>query len=123
MFDGRGFEAAEQMVDDWQEGFERRAAQARELAARMEGLRATGRSPDGLVEVTVGRAGELTGLHLDEDIRRQPASTTEREILAAVSAARTALAEKVRHAVDDTLGADTESGRAILAGYEADRPE
>ncbi|WP_203760256.1 YbaB/EbfC family nucleoid-associated protein, partial [Paractinoplanes deccanensis] len=119
MFDGRGFDAAEHLVDDWQEGFERRAAQARELATRMAGLSAVGRSPDGLIEVTVGRSGELTGIRLDEETRRQPTATTEREILAAVTAARATLAEKAREAVDGTLGADSETGRAILAGYEA----
>ncbi|MEU4243589.1 YbaB/EbfC family nucleoid-associated protein [Actinoplanes sp. NPDC026619] len=116
MFDGN-WDDAERTIDDWQAGFERRAAQARELAGRMAGLTATARSQDRLVEVTVGRSGELTDLRLDEDTRRQPAAQTARDILATIAAARVALAGKVQEAVGDTLGADSEAGKAVLKGY------
>lgn len=117
MFENRDWDTAERMVDDWQDGFERRAAQARDLASQLAGLSASARSADDLIEVTVGRSGELVGLRLDEAIRRQPVATTEREILATVATARTALAAKVAAAVADTVGAESESGRAILAAY------
>ena len=54
MFDGSDLEAAERLVDDWQAGFEQRAAQARDLAARLAGLTAAARSDDGFITVTVG---------------------------------------------------------------------
>ncbi|WP_067510005.1 YbaB/EbfC family nucleoid-associated protein [Actinoplanes sp. TFC3] len=68
MFDRISWDDADQTIDDWQAGFERRAAQARELATRMEGMTASARSRDGLVEVTVGQSGEVTGLWLDDGI-------------------------------------------------------
>ncbi|MET3421466.1 DNA-binding protein YbaB [Actinoplanes tereljensis] len=117
MFDGISWDDADRTIDDWQAGFERRAAQARELAGRMEAITATACSRDRLVEVTVGRSGELTDLRLDEEIRQQPAARTAREILATIATARVALAGKVREAVEDTIGAESETGRAVLKGY------
>jgi hypothetical protein len=80
VFDEFTSDEADRTIDEWQAGFERRAAQARELAGRMNGMTASARSQDRLVEVTVGRAGELTGLWLDEEIRQQTATRTAREI-------------------------------------------
>ena len=117
VFGDHDLDAAERAVDRWQEGFERRAGQARELAARMAALTAGARSADGLIEVTVGRSGELLDLHLDEAVRRRPAATTARDILATVTAARGALAEQAATVVEETIGADTEAGRAVLASY------
>ncbi|GAA3912798.1 YbaB/EbfC family nucleoid-associated protein [Actinoplanes auranticolor] len=70
MFEGPDLDAAERRVDDWQAGFEQRAAQARELAGRLAQLSGAARSDDGLVTVTVGAGGALTGLELDEGVRR-----------------------------------------------------
>jgi hypothetical protein len=116
-FGGRDLDAAERAVDEWQEGFERRAREARELATRMTGLTASARSSDGAIEATVGRAGELTDLRLTEQIRQRPASSIARDILATVAAARSALADQAATAVEETIGADSEAGRAVLEGY------
>jgi DNA-binding protein YbaB len=117
VFDGRDWDAAERAIDAWQEGFDQRAEQARELAARMDGITASGSAANGLVEVTIGRSGELLDLHLAEDIRGQSAARTARDILAAVASARDGLARKVASAVADTVGAETETGRAVLASH------
>lgn len=118
VFDGLNWDEADRTIDDWQAGFDRRAAQARELARRMEGLTASARSPDRLVKVTVGRSGELTDLWLDEETRQRPAARTAREILDAVAAARVALGKKVEEAVADTIGAESDTGKAVLEGYK-----
>jgi len=70
MFDGRDFEAAERMIDDWQADIEARAARARELSTRLSRLSARVRSQDELVTVTVGSAGDLTGLEPHSITRR-----------------------------------------------------
>jgi DNA-binding protein YbaB len=117
VFDGRDLDAAEQMVDEWQDGFEQRAAQAREMATRITGMTASARGGDGTVAVTVGQSGEVLDLRLEEDIRRQPASRTARDILATIAAARNVLAGKVTEVVAETVGADSSTGRAVLAGF------
>ena len=123
MFDPSDLDSAEQWVDDWQAGFEERAAQARELAARLTELKATARSEDGLVEVTVGSSGALVGLELDEDVRRQSAAKTAREILATLGAAQAAMTKAATAVTAETVGADSETGRAVIASFTArERP-
>jgi hypothetical protein len=117
MFDGRGFDDAERMIDDWQAGFEARASQARELSARLATLSATARSPDDLVTVTVGSAGDLVGLELAEGIRQRPAAETAAQILATLRAARVTLTSLVTEVTSETVGADSATGQAVIASY------
>jgi DNA-binding protein YbaB len=117
MFDGRDFDAAERLVDDWQAGVEARAAQARELSSRLAQLSARARSDDELVTVTVGSSGDLTGLELDERIRDRPAAETAREIMATLRSARAILTAAATEVTTETIGADSETGRAVIASY------
>jgi DNA-binding protein YbaB len=117
MLDGRDFEAAERMIDDWQAGIEERAARAKELSARLSRLSARVRSDDRLVTVTVGASGDLTGLELDERIRQRPAAETARMILTTLRAAQARLTEAVADATAGTVGADSATGRAVIASY------
>jgi DNA-binding protein YbaB len=119
MFDGRDLDEAERLVDDWQAGFEERAGQARALAARLATLTATARSEDGLVSVTVGSTGAVSDLSLDDGIRDQPAETTARAILATLRAAQASLTKAATEATAETVGADTETGKAVIASYVA----
>jgi hypothetical protein len=122
MFDGSDLGAAERMVDDWQAGFEQRAAQARDLAARLAGLTALARSDDGFITVTIGADGEMTGLELDEAVRRKPAAETARQILATLAAAQADLIAQATTVTEETVGADSETGKAVLASLTRRRP-
>jgi DNA-binding protein YbaB len=117
MFDDRNLDEAARLVDDWQAGIEARAARARQLAARLGALTADARSADGLVSVTVGSSGAITGLELKEGIRDRPADETARAILATVGAAQASLAAAVTAAAAETVGADSETGKAVIASY------
>jgi hypothetical protein len=117
MLDGRDFEAAERMIDDWQTGIEARAAQAKELSARLSRLSARVRSDDRLIAVTVGASGDLVGLELDERTRQRPAAETARVILKTLRAAQARLAEAVADATAETVGIDSATGRAVIASY------
>jgi hypothetical protein len=112
-----GLDAAEHWVDDWQSGFEERAARARELSQRISGLTATATSEDGTIDVTVGSSGALTGLRLDEAVRRRPAADTAQRIIAVARAARTRLVEQAAVAVEETVGRDSAAGRAVVDSY------
>jgi DNA-binding protein YbaB len=110
---------AVERIDEWERGFAERAAQAKTLAERAARLSATVREADGLVELTVGSNGQVTGLRLDEEIRRQPESTTARQILAAIRAAKTDLIRQYGDVTAETVGADSATGQAVLAGLTA----
>lgn len=115
MFDAPDLDAAERRVDDWQAGFEQRAAQARELAGRLAQLTVSAHSDDGLVTVTVGGGGALTGLELEEGVRRQPAAETARQILATLAAAQAELTAQATVITGETVGAESETGKAVIA--------
>ncbi|WP_433299206.1 YbaB/EbfC family nucleoid-associated protein [Actinoplanes sp. CA-030573] len=106
-------------IDEWEREFAERAAQAKALAERTAGLSATAEDADGLIEVTVGSNGQVTGLRLDEGIRRQPAATTARQILAAIRAAKAELTRQFQLVTAETVGVDSETGRAVMAGLAA----
>jgi DNA-binding protein YbaB len=120
VFEEVSWDEAGRTIDDWQAGFERRAAQAKALADRMEGMTASARSRDRLVEVTVGRSGEVTDLWLDDETRQQSAERTAQEILATIAAAKVVLGKKVQEAVAGTIGAESEAGKAVLKGYKTE---
>jgi DNA-binding protein YbaB len=101
-------------IEQWQQGFEERAAQARVLNERTSGLTATAREGEGLVEVTVGSGGEIISLHLDEEIRRRPAATTARQIIDAIWSAKASLAREFERATAETVGLDSAAGQALM---------
>jgi hypothetical protein len=65
--------------------------------------------------VTVGSGGQITGLRLDEEIRRQPAAaTTARQILTAITSAKASLVRDFAQATADTIGLDSATGQAVM---------
>jgi hypothetical protein len=119
MFDGRDLDEAERMVDDWQARIEERAVQARALSVRLGSLTATAQSEDELVKVTVGASGTMSDLTLEEGIRDRPAAETARAILATLRAAQASLTRAATQATAETVGADSETGKAVIASYAA----
>jgi hypothetical protein len=117
MFNGGDLDEAARLVDDWQAGIEARAAQARELASRLATLTASARSDDGLISVTVGASGGITDLELKDDIRSRPAAETARAILATMRAAQKSLTTAATAVTAETVGADSETGKAVIASY------
>ncbi len=84
------------------------------LADRLAALSASATGDDGAVTVTVAGSGVVTGLRLDDRVRRLTGATLSAEILRAMQRAQAALAEQVATAVDETVGAGTEAGRMVL---------
>jgi hypothetical protein len=119
MFDGQDLDQAERMIDEWQAGFDERAARARAMSARLLALTAAAESDDGLVRVTVGASGAIAGLDLREGIRDRPAAETARAILSTLRAAQAALTEAATAVTAETIGAGSETGKAVIASYVA----
>ena len=117
MFDGDGLDAADRRIDDWQAGIEQQATQARLLSGRLAALTATARSADGLVRVTLAASGAVTAIDLDDEVRRQPAARTGRDIVATIRAAERKLADQAAEAVAETVGTDGPTGQAVLGSF------
>jgi DNA-binding protein YbaB len=87
------------------------------LAERVATLSASATGDDGAVAVTVSSSGIVTGLRLDDSVRRLSGETLSGEILRTMRRAQAALAEQVVAAVDETVGAGTETGKAVLDSF------
>jgi hypothetical protein len=88
----------------------------------VSGLSGKARSQDGHVEVTVASSGALVDLRLADDIRRYPASRIAEQVLATVRAAELDLVSQVRTAAAETVGLDSETGRAVVATFASRLP-
>ncbi|GAA0489343.1 hypothetical protein Ade02nite_73570 [Paractinoplanes deccanensis] len=87
------------------------------LAERLATLTATATDDDGVVTVTVAGPGVVTGLRLDDQVRRLSGAALSAEILRTMRRAQAELAERVTAAVDETVGAGTEDGKALVDSY------
>ncbi len=117
-FDPRDLDAALREVDTWQAGFEERAARANAMASRVAGLSGTARSRSGMVSVTVDGSARVTGLRLDDrELQHLSAQEIETEILQTIQAAYADLTERVRQVAAETLGEESELGRAVVASF------
>jgi DNA-binding protein YbaB len=116
MFDGESAGDALERIDEWERSLSRCAEQAQELARRTAALTATVRSRDGLVEVTVGAEGRVERIHLDERTRQQSAEVTARDLMETLRAATASLLRQFQEAAAETVGAETETGRMLIAG-------
>jgi DNA-binding protein YbaB len=86
-----------------------------DLADRLATLTASATGDDGVVTVTVGGDGVVTGLRLDDQIQQFTGARLSDEILRTMRRAQAVLAEQVLAAVDETVGVRSEAGRAVLA--------
>ena len=114
---GRDVDDAEDWVRSWSGQASGRAEAARALADRVSVLTATATGADRAVRVTVGSSGAVTGLELDDRVQRMTGAQLSEEILRVMRRAQAGLADEVARAVAETVGADTETGRAVLDSY------
>ncbi|GAB1645249.1 YbaB/EbfC family nucleoid-associated protein [Krasilnikovia sp. MM14-A1259] len=87
------------------------------LADRLAALTASAAGDDGAIRVTVAGSGAVVGLELDDRVRRLPAADLAEQIMAAVRRAQAALVGQVADAVAQTVGAGTETGKAVLESF------
>jgi YbaB/EbfC DNA-binding family len=111
-----GIDAAEDWLDDWTAGISAQAERAATLSRRVAALTASAESADGSIKVTVGSAGQVESLDLDD-------AELARRILSVMRKAQSNLARQVTAQVQDTVGADTETGRAVIDSFELRFPQ
>lgn len=112
-----GIDAAEDWLDAWVGQANAQAARSVELSRRVAALTGTAESRDGAIRVTVGPAGQVESLELDDRVQRMAGPRLAEEILAVMRRAQSALSGKVADEVQATVGADTETGRAVLHSF------
>ncbi|HEU4348745.1 MAG TPA: YbaB/EbfC family nucleoid-associated protein [Actinoplanes sp.] len=88
--------------------------EAAALSDRIAALTGSATDAEGAIRVTVNSSGILTGLELSDDLRRLTGADLSAQIMRAYRRAQAGVIDQVTKAVDDTVGADSESGRAVL---------
>lgn len=114
---GRNLDDAEEWVRSWSSQVSGRAEATAALADRVAALTSSAAADDGAIRVTVASSGNVTGLALDDRVQRLPGAELADEIMRTMRRAQAGLAGRVAEAVDETVGADTETGRAVLESF------
>ena len=114
---GRNLEASSDAMRSWGAQVAGRTEAAAALADRVATLTSSADGGEGAVRVTVASSGVLTGLELDDSVQRLPGKDLAAEIVRVIRRAQAGLVDRVAAAVDETVGADTETGRAVLDSF------
>jgi DNA-binding protein YbaB len=110
-------EDADAWVDSWAAGVSARAQAAQELSERVSMLSVSASGRDGAVEVTVAGSGVMTGLRLDDRVLSWPGEEIAAQVMAVMRRAQGSLAARVAEIAGETVGADSETGRAVVDGF------
>ncbi|MEU8333770.1 YbaB/EbfC family nucleoid-associated protein [Micromonospora sp. NPDC048839] len=110
---GRDPDAAQEMLHSWTAELSTRAQSAADLSERVAAITASATGAEGAVRLTVAASGALTDLRLDDRVQRMRSSELASIIMATVARAQAGLTEQVTVAVHDTVGTDSETGRAV----------
>jgi len=115
-------DAAEEWLDSWVSGVNAQAERAVTLSRRVARLTGSAESRDGSIKVTVGSSGQVETLDLDDRVQQLRGAELSRQILAVMRRAQADLSGQVTAQVRETVGADTETGRAVIHSFEARFP-
>jgi DNA-binding protein YbaB len=110
-------EGADDWVDTWAASISARARAAQELSERVSVLSVSASGRDGAVRVTVAGSGVMTDLRLDDRVLHWPASEIAAQVMSVMRRAQASLASRVAEIADETVGADSETGRAVVDGF------
>ncbi|GAB4106556.1 hypothetical protein GCM10028790_55750 [Micromonospora taraxaci] len=110
---GRDPDEAQERLHSWTAQLSTRAQAAADLSERVAAVAASAAGADGAVRVTVAASGALTDLRLDDRVQRMRGSELASIIMATVARAQAGLTDQVIVAVHDTVGIDSETGRAV----------
>jgi hypothetical protein len=115
-------DAAEEWLDSWVGQVNAQAERSVDLSRRVAALTATEEGRDGAIRVTVGSAGQVERLDLDERVHELPGPRLAQEIMSVMRRAQAALSGRVADEVRATVGEDTETGRAVIHSFDARFP-
>ena len=113
----RDVDAAEEWLDSWAAGVNAQAERAVQLGRQIAALTAAAEGADGAIKVTVGSSGQLDALDLDNRVQRLSGHELSRQIMAVMHVAQARLSEQAADQVRLTVGADTETGRAVIQSF------
>lgn len=115
-------DAAEEWLDSWTAQVNAQAERSVDLSRRVAALTAAAEGRDGAIRVTVGSTGQVEQLELDERVHELSGPRLAQEIMSVIRRAQAALSSRVADAVRETVGEDTETGRAVIQSFDSRFP-
>lgn len=109
---------AEDWLREWTARASSKAEAAQRMSERVAALTSTATGHDGAIKVTVGGSGVVTAMELDDRVRQLPGRELAAQIMKTIAAAQAGLNAGVAAVVNETVGAETETGRAVLGSFE-----
>ncbi|WP_250034261.1 YbaB/EbfC family nucleoid-associated protein [Paractinoplanes maris] len=113
---------AEQWVRSWSASVSEQAAAAQSLSDQVSRLTVTASDPEHHVTVTVDGSGGVTDLRLEQQAAHFGMTELADVILRTMRAAQVRLTRRVAEIAEQTVGVDSPTGRAVVAGFEARFP-
>jgi DNA-binding protein YbaB len=101
-------------IDRWAQGFAEKAQRYQAAQQQTERLRLTASSANGVVRVTVGADGNVTGLELGNKVRTMPPEDIAAQILDTMRRAQSGIADRVSEVMTAQLGDEDRQTRAEL---------
>jgi YbaB/EbfC DNA-binding family len=115
-------DAAEEWLDSWVGQVNAQAERSVELSRRVAALTASAEGRDGAIRVTVGSAGQMERLDLDERVHELSGPRLAQEIMSVMSRAQAVLSGRAADEVRATVGEETETGRAVIQSFDSRFP-
>jgi DNA-binding protein YbaB len=101
-------------IDRWAQGFAEKAQRYQTAQQQTEQLRLTASSQNGVVRVTVGADGNVTGLELGNRVRTMPPEDLAAQILDTMRRAQSGIADRVGEVMAEQLGDEDRLTRAEM---------
>lgn len=115
-------DAAEEWLDSWTAQVDAQAQRSVELSRRVAALDASAEGRDGSIRVRVRSTGQVEQLDLDDRVHELSGPRLAAEIMSVMRRAQSALSSRVADEVRATVGADTETGRAVIQSFDTRFP-
>jgi DNA-binding protein YbaB len=106
------------MLRRYEARIDEQLAQADQLRAAMESVKATHQVRDGAIEVTVDSAGGLADLYLGDAAMRLAPADLAAEILSCARGAQAKLAERMSRAMTEVLGSGSETEQFVTQAFQ-----
>jgi hypothetical protein len=110
-------DAAQEWLDSWTAGVTGQAGRAAELSRRVAALTGFAENPDRSITVTVGSSGQVENVEFDDRVRLLDGAELSRRLMSTIRKAQADLSARVANEVRDTVGVDTETGRAVVNSF------
>lgn len=113
----------ERTIEEWSAKAAEKVSRYQLLQQKLGAINITEKGLNGGVEVTVGHTGTISDMKASDELRGVPPSRVVQELLGCMRRAQAKLATQVAATMQETVGEDTESVRAVVDSFNTAFPQ